>query len=222
MSTILEGSADKIARFNAIGLDYNIVAARVYDERRATPNPFGRLFLTYVIAALNAFDMLRQMGTRDRAYSFDDGDFGARLESKLVRLRGVLEPMMGGDITSVDLSRHGQAIRASYDELAGNGAGALHSQGHHFHVGATKVLHFLNPELFIIVDSNASRAFREAHSVPYRNTTQPGYTAERYVQCMRCAQTDISEYEVARFQRLEPGTPLCRIYDKLTFMTGST
>jgi len=222
MSTILEGSADKIARFNAIGLDYNIVAARVYDERRATSNPFGKPFLRDIIAGLVAFDLLRQMGTRDRAYSFDDGGFGARLESKIVRLRGVLEPMMGGDITSVDLSRHEQAIRASYDELAADGTESLHSQGYHFHVGAAKILHFLNPELFVIVDSNASRAFRAAWGIHYVNTTQPGYSSQRYVECMRCAQQDISQYGVERFRGLEDGTPLCRIYDKLTFMKGST
>ena len=83
-----------------------------------------------------------------------------------------------------------------------------------FHAGAAKTLHFLNPGLFIIVDSYAAKAFQMAHSV------NPGYSSRKYLQRMECAQSDIRNYGEPRFQELEPGTAMTRIYDKLTFMTG--
>ena len=97
----------------------------------------------------------------------------------------------------------------------------MHEQQKDCHVGATKILHFLNPELFIIVDSNAARAFRETHKIPFKKATQPGYLAELYINCMQCVQGDISTYGFERFQALEPGTPITKIYDKLTVVTGA-
>jgi len=94
-------------------------------------------------------------------------------------------------------------------------------QSKSFYVGTSKILHFLNPELFIIVDSNAARAYRAAWQLPFRNTTQPGYSAELYVECMNREKVDISDYGVDKFRNLEPNTPITRIYDKLTFVTGS-
>jgi hypothetical protein len=37
---------------------------------------------------------------------------------------------------------------------------------------------------------------------------------------MKCAKEDILNYGVDNFRALEPETPLARIYDKLTFITG--
>ena len=73
----------------------------------------------------------------------------------------------------------------------------------------------------MIVDSNAARAFRAAGHVYFLNSTPPGYTPDLYVQCLKHAITDIKEYGMRDFQTLEPGTPLTRIYDKLTFITGA-
>ena len=97
----------------------------------------------------------------------------------------------------------------------------VNQKGGGFHVGATKILHFINPEAFIIVDSNAARAFRRSHHVSFRNTTQPGYSIDKYIDCMECSKSDILRYGVEEFCALEEGVPITRIYDKLTFMTGS-
>jgi hypothetical protein len=69
-------------------------------------------------------------------------------------------------------------------------------------------------------------AFNEkSHTIPgrgkYRKTTQPGYTCEKYLKCMSIAQTDIIYAGLEKFCALEPGMPIARIYDKLTFATGS-
>jgi hypothetical protein len=97
----------------------------------------------------------------------------------------------------------------------------LHEKGKAFPVGATKILHFLNPRLFIIVDSNAAKAFKRAPNLRFKNSTQSGYSGDFYVECMRHAQEDIREYGSENFQALERDVPITRIYDKLTFITGS-
>jgi len=38
---------------------------------------------------------------------------------------------------------------------------------------------------------------------------------------MKCAKADIFEYGIEKFMAIEKGTPITRIYDKLTFITGS-
>lgn len=101
--------------------------------------------------------------------------------------------------------------------MALSGEGCLNQKGNDFHVGATKILHFINPDLFLIIDRNAARAFKDSHNITYRNSTQPGYSAEKYVECLEYAKQDIITYGVNEFLSIETGTPMCRIYDKLSF-----
>ena len=125
------------------------------------------------------------------------------------------------NLSQIDFQQHEMAITRAYEILSATGPGALHQdQTKSFHVGATKTLHFLNPELFIIVDSNAAKAFRIACSLPFKDSTQPGFGAGLYLRCMEQARTDIATFGLKQFQSLEPDIPLTRIYDKLTFITG--
>jgi hypothetical protein len=88
-------------------------------------------------------------------------------------------------------------------------------------VGATKILHFLNPELFMIVDANAAQALKGAPGIPYRAETQPGYSGERYIRALSEVKKRIHAYGIERFRSLEPGTPALRILDKLAFVYGA-
>jgi hypothetical protein len=112
-----------------------------------------------------------------------------------------------------------QDILKAYRELSDDGENALNQKNlnkknGNFYVGATKILHFLNSKLFIIVDSYASRASRKVQGV------KPGYSSRKYLEFMKLAQWDILAYGVPQFKALEPDTPITRIYDKLTFITG--
>ena len=219
-SSILDNAAVKIDRFNDEGLHYNLVADAIHRMRDSVEDPFDKPFLRYLIAGLVAFDMARLMGAKP--YDFETGGFASRLNSKLQKIRPLLEPLIRISLTKIDLPQQSGAIMTAYQELSANGTSALHAnQAKHFHVGATKILHFLNPELFIIIDSNASRAFRTAWKLPFRGTTQPGYSANLYLECMKRVQMDISTYGLERFRALDPDVPVTRIYDKLTFVTGS-
>jgi len=217
--SILEDASKKIARFNNEGLHYNLVADAIHREHNRIGNPFNPSFLPYIIAGLVSFDMGRMMG--EKKYSLNGG-FASRLCSKLQEIRPLLEPIINLNLVLVDLQKNCEVIKKAYSILSARSANALHAdQNKAFNVGATKILHFLNPELFIIVDSHAAKAFRYAWRLPFKTATQPGYSADLYLECMKRARSDISNYGLSRFQALEPSTPITRIFDKLTFVTGS-
>jgi len=215
--SITANAKEKIARFNAEGLHYNIIANEIYNKRKYI-DPFSKSFLEYVIAGLTVFDLGPRMGSNK--YDFKSG-FASRLDSKLRGIKQLLESLMGISLGQISLQKHSDAVMTAYETLAATGPNALHEdQTKAFHVGATKILHFLNPQLFIIVDRHASRAFRIFWHIPFKNTTQAGYSAKRYFECMEKAQEDISVYGLKQFESLEPDIPVTRIYDKLTFVTG--
>jgi len=215
----MDNAKAKIAEFNCNGLHYNLVAKEIYKLRSQIENPFDKSYLPYIIAGLVSFDIGRMMGPSK--YSFENGNFADRLYVKLLIVRTLLKPFLSFNLVSIDLFNHGDKIKQAYTALSSNGSGALHAvQAKSFHVGATKVLHFLNPELFIMVDRYAARAFKNGSQIRFRNNPPHGYSGERYVECMKRAQMDIFEYGVENFQALEPNTPITRIYDKLTFTTG--
>ena len=218
---ILTKAREKIDRFNNLGVHYNIVADYVYERRRLTTELFGPDYLPYLVAALISFDMERMMGKGAEKYDIMAGGFATRLHEKLSRIEPKLRHLTDVHLTDIDLQREKTNIKAAYQELSTGGIKGLNQRQGEFHVGATKILHFINPELFLIVDSNATRAFKINHGISYRNTAQPGYTYEKYIQCMSCAKSDIIDYGLKNFCSLEPGTPIARIYDKLTFATGS-
>lgn len=220
---ITSNASSKIARFNATGYHYNFVAERIYEYRKQCPDPFGTDYLPYIVAGLISFDIGRMMGKgSEQKYNISKDGFAKNLFSKLQKLKGFIGHLVDASIIDADINKEKFSIKNAYDNLVKEGSDGLHDNiKKSFPVGATKILHFLNPEFFIIVDSNAARAFRKCHEVPFINSTKPGYSDERYIECIQYAQQDIKDFGVNNFQNLEPGSPITRIYDKLTFATGS-
>ena len=219
---ITSNAKEKVENFNQIGLHYNLIADSVYKKRASLDSPFEPQYLQYIIAALISFEMERMMGPdRTRRYDREAGGFATLLSLKIEKIQPLISHLIHSNLTTLDIEKERQSIMAAYEILAEGGKNGLNQRSGEFHVGATKILHFLNPEVFLIVDSNAARAFRFFHGVSFRNTTQPGYSAEKYISCMKLAQKDISTFGVDLFIALEKGTPITRIYDKLNFITGS-
>lgn len=215
-------ASEKISYFNKIGLHYNLVADAVYKIRNSTTNPFDISYVLYIIAALISFDMGRMMGPDAKGrYDCNAGGFATLLEKKLKVITQYISHLVDVRIDVISLQTEAKNIKKAYEILSSAGKEGLNRRGGKFHVGASKILHFLNPQAFIIIDSNAARAFKQCHHVTFRNTTQPGYSANKYIECMEAAQKDILKYGVEDFCALEPGIPIARIYDKLTFVTGS-
>ena len=142
-----------------------------------------------------------------------------RLESCLdtVQKSGALDRFKNCCLSSADLGVIKSTITSAYDCLAL--PGTLHPTDQS-HVGATKTLHWLFPELFLIVDGNVAKAFRTHFAVNFKNTTQPGYSADKYFDCLHKAQKEIRSFGIERFRQLEPGAPEARIFDKIAFVVG--
>lgn len=218
---ILDNAPEKIRRYNELCVHYNLVADCIYRVRRELNNLFDSRFLPFLIAGLISFDLGRMMGKGlEKRYDPERGGFATRLMEMMQAVQQNLHHLTNTKLYKVNLNEERDNIVTAYRQLASGGKNSLNQTGYEFHVGATKILHFLSPELFVIVDSNTARAFRMAHNVDFRNTTQPGYTADKYIECLRHAQSDINDFGTAEFHALENETPTARIYDKLSYATG--
>jgi hypothetical protein len=219
---ITMNASDKIRKFNERGLHYNIVADAVYRFRNSKLDHFNNEYLPYIIAALISFDMGRMMGSNaDGRHDTKRKGFANHLLKKLNMIKPYIAHLMNLQIDDFSLSSEKENIKMAYGILSAGGKDGLNQKQGEFHVGTTKILHFMNPMLFIIVDSNAARAFKLSHRINFRNTTQPGYSRDKYIECMEHARMDILNFGVEGFCALDKGVPIARIYDKLTFMTGS-
>lgn len=219
---ITQDASDKIRQFNQRGLHYNLVADEVYKKRNSISDPFHPEYLPYIVAGLISFDMERMMGSpAESKYDTNMEGFAHNLSIKLEKIKPCIRHLMKLPIEALDIQFNKENIKTAYHILSAKGKDGLNRTGGGFYVGATKILHFLNPEAFIIIDSNASRAFKRIYSINLRSTTQPGYSSERYIYCMEHAKMDILNFGVKEFRSLEKGIPITRIYDKLTFMTGA-
>ena len=69
-----------------------------------------------------------------------------------------------------------------------------HQSGSVDGAGATRILQWISLSLFMMVDTNVANAFREHHGGSYKKSTQPGYIAKRYVDCLQRAQDEILSY----------------------------
>jgi hypothetical protein len=212
--TILEDAARCVHTYNERCVHYNLIAEGVYAARRRIEDPFSLKYQPYIIAGLIGFDMRRTMGDHN-PYATAQG-FGLHLLDCLRSLKGDLRRLADQKMATANLSEISPVIEHAYTHLATH-CGVRGS----FHVGTTKVLHWLYPDLFIVLDFNSAMAFQEHHKVEFRRTTQPGYSAKKYLECIETAQAEIVRYGPERFADLEANTPVCRIFDKVAFVVGA-
>jgi hypothetical protein len=218
---ILSNARRKIERYNELCLHYNLVANSVYEARTSHDDPFSIDYLPYLVASLIAFDMGRMMGKGPEGkYDVAAGGFATRLYEKVQTIKPSIQHLNKTPLCDLEVGEEATHIRAAYEELAAGGPAGLNQQGNEFHVGATKILHFINPELFLIIDRNTAQALRASHGIAYRNAPQPGYSATRYLECLASARADIINFGVDDICSLDVGVPMARIYDKLSFATG--
>jgi len=214
MPLLDEGPRELIDSYNrgAKGPGYNQIAEKVYRMRGLVGDPLSPLFEAAILDGLMGFGMgITIKGGRTALYP--------RLRNCLdaVRKSRVLDQFRDCCLSSIDLGPAKKAITTAYDCLAL--AGTLHPTDQS-HVGATKTLHWLFPEVFLIVDGNVAQAFRTHYGVRFSKTTQPGYSSEKYLTCLQEAQKEIKSFGVEGFCRLEPITPVARIFDKISFTVG--
>lgn len=207
----------KLKRYNEHCVHYNLVADGCYRKLAQTGDPFCEEYFPYLVAALIAFDMGRQMGEGAKnKYDPAANGFAARLKKKIGMVRPLLSSLVSEDLLTADIDGFRKDIRKAYDELS-QGNPSLHARNKSFHVGATKILHFSAPNLFPIVDSYAAKVFKREFGIDYKATNLPGYGSEKYLEVMEQARAQIRMYGKDKFMALEPGTPLMRLFDKIVF-----
>src|ERR1035438_5838719 len=188
---------------------YNPAANAVYQARRECGDPFEPRFEHQIITGLKKFDMGRTMVE----------GFSMRLHCSLQAIRR--KPQIDGwqdcRLSSVDLSAQGSQIVSVYECLASVGTLDPKKQSH---VAATKILHWLFPDLFLMLDSKVAGTFRNLFGVRFSKSTRPGYTVEKYLQCLRLAQEDIRSFGPEQFGLLELSSPEARIFDKIAWIAG--
>lgn len=166
--------------------------------------------------------MGRMMGKGlEQKFDVHKKGFASKLLEKMDAIKPYINPLVDKTIVDFEVDNDSESIRNGYDILSKGGREGLHNKGNNFHVGATKILHFINPHFFPIIDSNAAKTFRELYNFPYRKSTQPGYSGDRYLRSMMKIKEVILNYGLEKFRTLEPGTPTLRIFDKLTFAYGN-
>jgi len=210
----LDHASELIAAYNRSPKNqaYNKVATEVYEARTTVGDPLSPQFEVYILKGLIGFDMARTMKGGSAA-------FATRLHNCLdtVRRNAALDHLGNRCLSSVDFVAIRPLIISAYNFLAL--AGTLHPEKQS-HVEATKIFHWLFPQLFLMIDSNVAKAFRKHFGIAFRKSTQPGYSSERYCACLQAAQNEVHSFGVERFRQLEPTMPEARIFDKIAFVVG--
>jgi len=191
---------------------YNQIALEVYEARRAIGDALSPQFQSRVLDGLIGFGIgIMIKGGR--------GALKARLQICLdvARKSTSISQLRDCQLSTVDLAAIKPVITSAYDHFSL--PGTLHPLKQS-HVAATKTLHWLFPDLFLMLDSNVAITFREHFGVKFRRSTQPGFSSDKYFCCLLGAQNEIRSFGVDRFRQLEWGTPETRIIDKIAFILG--
>ena len=213
---LLTNVAERLQAYEHDGMHYHLAATGIYAARAEIGNVLSVAYHPYIIAGLIAYDMARQLGTAPYR------QFAARLQQCLDILRPTLTTLLTSSLATVDIDACGAAIAEAYETLAAKGSAGLHVTGtRHFYVGASKILHWLNPELFLILDGHIATAFHH-HPDPNARVTiyragAPQYSSQVYLQCLRHAQREILTYGEARLRCDGNELPLANIYGNVAF-----
>ena len=212
-------SSTAIEKYNKMYMHYEVIARDCYSSRRNMAHALSDDFFPHIISALIAFGMQYQMGPgTEQKYNKNLNGFASRLSNALKVNSAAFLELELLSIESIDFAQFEDSIKTLYTALAINAN--LDDNGNDFHVGTTKVLHFIHPALFPIIDSKSSQVLRDEFGVVYRKSTQPGYSDERFIDSMKAIKDLVNLHGTQSIQALEPYSPITRIFDKLAFVNG--
>ena len=217
----------KVDFFNRIGIHYEAVYHYVVRIRELTAEIYTNDFLDDITAGLISFDMQRFMG--NKKYMAEAESWADLLKKALKPHRATLKGLRKKVLQDVPLDEEKlqkQIIRV-FEDLSKEGLSVRKSE--RFDVGASKILHFLIPDLFIILDSNARDQLHKHHEF---KKTKKGGTA--YLEAMKCYQAELKNWQNrendldftkllhtdSSWQKFGGArlTPIPRIIDKCTFV----
>lgn len=212
---ILEHVSRRIAEYDRQSpRRYNDAADSVYSARRESRcGADGHL--EAMVEGLEAFGMSRVMGTKGDRHS----QWTKRFQQRVEIVIDVLGRLTEASLVTVNLETHRQTISDCYESLSGASKddSSIWRKGDRIvnsPVGATKVLHWIVPELFIMVDANVRRAFK--HCYPEISGKDAAGT---YLEQMQAAQREIRELG-EELPLLCDDLPVARVFDKVAFVVG--
>jgi len=217
---ILENVAEKIKKYDAQcnARKYNSAYRRVLEARggsRCLVDENGNVnerALRIIEYALRAFEMdqWRQM----------DGKFREMLKKKLEdsEVKVILKKLRDLRIDSSDLKELKNDVKKLYEVLSASGSDGLSARGDRFEVGATKIMNFLFPELFVMVDKYVKKALHKSGDISFR----------KYWDILIICRQELEEWRtlhgtVDNLLELDTKpTTLIRVFDKCAFIMGKT
>ena len=227
MRIIFENAAEKTKKYDSQrkGKQYNEAYWRVLNARagnNSLVNGNGNVSEQSVRAiedTLKEFEMAR--------FGKMDWRFGGKLKSKLERndIKEVLKEFRNLRIESQEWQRYRDDVKKLYDTLSAEGSDGLSADGKRFDVGATKIMNFLFPELFVMVDKNVAKTLISLGviKIPRKGGTY-NFSFESYWQIMHICHEELQERRklhgnIQSLLELDgKPTTLTRIFDKCTFI----
>jgi len=218
---ILKNAEQKIAKFNSgisskVKFYHDVLNAR--EENKSLVDESGNIgenSLSMIEKALrHYFKMARggRMGSEE--------EFIKKLESKLEsdKIRRILARLRDVSIVSPNLEDYKSDAEKLYEPLS-NCENGLSVDRTGFYVGATKVMHCLFPELFVMLDQNVAKTVLNLRPPQYYNFTQ-------YWKAMNKCRNELMEWQKLYGNTdslleldLKP-TTLTRIFDKCASTMG--
>ncbi len=189
---------------------YNPAAVVAYQRLATGSMPRNSGSWSSLHEALMMFDMHRQLAATTSPKGRTQL---TALRRALTKSAPLLRKLLLQKLSSASLERHGAAIARLFDELSGRGTIVT---GKRFPVGTTKALHFLNPELFPIIDSRVARKLHGHTKALPKSAT--AYTGHTYVLALKVIAKQIRAYGTTRLRRLQSSQPILRIVDKILFV----
>jgi hypothetical protein len=209
---LLAGARQRLKSYDSLSKAhnrYNPAAVTAYRCLATGRMPQNSRAWSALHVALMKFDMHRQLA----AMTTPKGPLQlAALRRIFAKNAPRLRPLLVERICSLSAQRHSVVIASLFDALSKRGAVV---PGKRFTVGTTKALHFLNPELFPIIDSRVAKKLRShTQELPTSATAYAGY---HYALALQVIAKEIRLYGVGRLRSLQPSQPLLRIVDKVLF-----
>jgi len=217
---ILKNAEQKIVKFNSrsygeLALYHGILNAR--GDKKSLVDEAGNVsdgFLEMIEATLRGY-----FGMGKRMLN-DKGGFIKNLSNKLEsdEARNVLTKFSGKCISSPNLADYRSDVEVLYERLSAKGQDRLSQKDYRFCVGATKIMHCLFPELFVMLDKYVGCALGYLQG-EYNNF-------EAYWATMNICRQELKEWQelygsTDSLLRLDlKPTTLARIFDKCATIMG--
>lgn len=226
MGTIFEKVKDKIEKYDMQrkGQQYNNAYQEVLNARAGNNSLVdedgivSERSLKRIEEGLRKFEMAR--------FGKMDSKFSDKLKKKLQRddIKEILKKFRNMRIESQEWQKYRDAVKKLYDILSAGGSDGLSADGDRFDVGATKIMNFLFPELFVMVDKHVTETLvRKGLIRISRKGGTWDYSFESYWRIMEICNYELGQYRerYGSVQSLlemdKQPTTLTRIFDKCCF-----